>query len=138
MVGPKSQECCIIEVSARLSPSSARTSKAMGFPLACVAAMLALGIDFVRLWGSTTQCTAACFEPSRGDDVTNGTACGVESLDPMGIQTGDAVVLARSPTGAGFRLHGVNVCLSTGWRCRRRSWLRTALLGRPVCGRSTF
>jgi len=63
-VDPKSQEFRIIEVNARLSRSSALASKATGYPLAYVAAKLALGNDLVKLRNSVTRCTTACFEPS--------------------------------------------------------------------------
>uniref|UniRef100_A0A8C2MF30 Multifunctional protein CAD n=1 Tax=Cricetulus griseus TaxID=10029 RepID=A0A8C2MF30_CRIGR len=53
----------IIEVNARLSRSSALASKATGYPLAYVAAKLALGIPLPELRNSVTGGTAA-FEPS--------------------------------------------------------------------------
>eukprot|EP00435_Cladocopium_sp_Y103_P035220 s1158_g9.t1 len=61
---PMSSEFRIIEVNARLSRSSALASKATGYPLAYVAAKLALGHDLVQLRNSVTRCTTACFEPS--------------------------------------------------------------------------
>ena len=54
----------IIEVNARLSRSSALASKATGYPLAYVAAKLALGISLPKLKNLVTQATTACFEPS--------------------------------------------------------------------------
>eukprot|EP00929_Paragymnodinium_shiwhaense_P112634 TRINITY_DN808_c0_g1_i3.p2 TRINITY_DN808_c0_g1~~TRINITY_DN808_c0_g1_i3.p2 ORF type:complete len:1588 (-),score=504.94 TRINITY_DN808_c0_g1_i3:80-4843(-) len=63
-VDPFSQEFRIIEVNARLSRSSALASKATGYPLAYVAAKLALGSDLVKLRNSVTLSTTACFEPS--------------------------------------------------------------------------
>ena len=54
----------IIEVNARLSRSSALASKATGYPLAYVAAKLALGIPLPALKNSVTKATTACFEPS--------------------------------------------------------------------------
>jgi carbamoylphosphate synthase large subunit len=54
----------IIEVNARLSRSSALASKATGYPLAYVAAKLALGGNLVDLRNSVTRSTTACFEPS--------------------------------------------------------------------------
>merc|ERR1719162_557659 len=63
-VDPKSHQYRIIEVNARLSRSSALASKATGYPLAYVAAKLALGSDLVQLRNSVTKCTTACFEPS--------------------------------------------------------------------------
>merc|ERR1719159_983968 len=63
-VDPESREFRIIEVNARLSRSSALASKATGYPLAYVAAKLALGGDLPTLRNSVTRCTTACFEPS--------------------------------------------------------------------------
>ena len=54
----------INQVNARLSRSSALASKATGYPLAYVAAKLALGKSLVDLKNSVTGCTTACFEPS--------------------------------------------------------------------------
>ena len=61
---PDSEDYRIIEVNARLSRSSALASKATGYPLAYVAAKLAMGesLPFVR--NSVTKTTTACFEPS--------------------------------------------------------------------------
>ncbi|CAH0478429.1 unnamed protein product [Peronospora belbahrii] len=63
-LNPESEEYCIIEVNARLSRSSALASKATGYPLAFVAAKLALGINLPDLKNSVTKSTTACFEPS--------------------------------------------------------------------------
>ncbi len=59
-----SEEYRVIEVNARLSRSSALASKATGYPLAFVAAKLALGYSLFELKNSVTQVTSACFEPS--------------------------------------------------------------------------
>ncbi|XP_071791586.1 carbamoyl-phosphate synthase [ammonia], mitochondrial-like [Asterias amurensis] len=67
---PASLEYCIIEVNARLSRSSALASKATGYPLAFIAAKLALGIPLPEIRNSTTESTTACFEPSLDYIVT--------------------------------------------------------------------
>src|SRR5262249_32781289 len=54
----------VIEVNARLSRSSALASKATGYPLAWVAAKLALGWVLPELPNSVTKTTSACFEPA--------------------------------------------------------------------------
>ncbi|MEM7262447.1 MAG: carbamoyl-phosphate synthase large subunit, partial [Planctomycetota bacterium] len=61
---PKSKEYRIIEVNARLSRSSALASKATGYPLAFVAAKLALGYCLTDIPNSITRVTSSCFEPS--------------------------------------------------------------------------
>ena len=63
-LNPVSREYFIIEVNARLSRSSALASKATGYPLAYVAAKLALGKGLPELRNSVTKKTTACFEPS--------------------------------------------------------------------------
>ena len=61
---PKSEEYYAIEINARLSRSSALASKATGYPLAYVAAKLALGYTLPELKNRVTGVTTACFEPS--------------------------------------------------------------------------
>ncbi|NWS64483.1 PYR1 protein, partial [Chunga burmeisteri] len=63
-LNPESEQYYIIEVNARLSRSSALASKATGYPLAYVAAKLALGIPLPLLRNSVTNSTTANFEPS--------------------------------------------------------------------------
>lgn len=63
-VSPDSEKYYIIEVNARLSRSSALASKATGYPLAYVAAKLALNIPLPKIKNSVTGVTTACFEPS--------------------------------------------------------------------------
>ena len=57
-------EYYVIEVNARLSRSSALASKATGYPLAYVAAKLALGKNLIDIKNKVTQITQSCFEPS--------------------------------------------------------------------------
>ena len=61
---PESERYRIIEVNARLSRSSALASKATGYPLAFVAAKLALGYGLHELPNSLTRVTSAFFEPA--------------------------------------------------------------------------
>ena len=61
---PVSEDYRVIEVNARLSRSSALASKATGYPLAFVAAKLALGYGLHELKNSVTQTTPAFFEPA--------------------------------------------------------------------------
>lgn len=63
-LNPHAEEYFIIEVNARLSRSSALASKATGYPLAYVAAKLALNIPLPAIKNSVTGVTTACFEPS--------------------------------------------------------------------------
>ncbi|MFA7089446.1 MAG: carbamoyl-phosphate synthase (glutamine-hydrolyzing) large subunit [Bacteroidales bacterium] len=59
-----SEDYRVIEVNARLSRSSALASKATGYPLAFVAAKLALGYGLYELKNSVTRTTPTFFEPA--------------------------------------------------------------------------
>ncbi|HOK51367.1 MAG TPA: carbamoyl-phosphate synthase (glutamine-hydrolyzing) large subunit, partial [Bacteroidales bacterium] len=61
---PYSEDYRVIEVNARLSRSSALASKATGYPLAFVAAKLAIGYGLFELKNSITKTTPAFFEPA--------------------------------------------------------------------------
>jgi carbamoyl-phosphate synthase large subunit len=61
---PESEDYRVIEVNARLSRSSALASKATGYPLAFVAAKLALGYGLHELKNAVTRTTPAFFEPA--------------------------------------------------------------------------
>ncbi len=63
-LNPSSEEYCAIEINARLSRSSALASKATGYPLAYMAAKIALGYTLPELLNSITKVTTAYFEPS--------------------------------------------------------------------------
>ncbi|CAJ0927167.1 unnamed protein product [Ranitomeya imitator] len=67
---PTSLEYVIIEVNARLSRSSALASKATGYPLAFIAAKIALGIPLPEIRNVVSGKTTACFEPSLDYMVT--------------------------------------------------------------------
>ncbi|HJJ40879.1 MAG TPA: carbamoyl-phosphate synthase large subunit, partial [Methanocorpusculum sp.] len=54
----------IIEVNPRVSRSSALASKATGYPIARVAAKIAIGLRLDEIDNSVTGCTPACFEPA--------------------------------------------------------------------------
>ena len=61
---PTSFEYCVIEVNPRVSRSSALASKATGYPIAKVAAKIALGYTLDEITNSITGKTCACFEPT--------------------------------------------------------------------------
>ena len=61
---PHSFEYAVIEINPRVSRSSALASKATGYPIAKVAAKIALGYGLDEIKNAITQRTYACFEPS--------------------------------------------------------------------------
>ena len=63
-LNPRGLDYRAIEVNARMSRSSALASKATGYPLAYIAAKLAIGYLLPELINKVTQVTTACFEPA--------------------------------------------------------------------------
>jgi carbamoyl-phosphate synthase large subunit len=63
-VNPEDGRLVVIEMNPRVSRSSALASKATGFPIAKVAALLAVGYTLDELKNEITQVTPAAFEPS--------------------------------------------------------------------------
>ena len=61
---PESFEYCVIEVNPRVSRSSALASKATGYPIAKVAAKIALGYTLDEITNAITGKTYASFEPA--------------------------------------------------------------------------
>ncbi len=63
-INPKDGRMVVIEMNPRVSRSSALASKATGFPIAKVAAKLAVGYTLDELTNDITGCTPASFEPT--------------------------------------------------------------------------
>ncbi|GAT33703.1 carbamoyl-phosphate synthase large subunit [Terrimicrobium sacchariphilum] len=63
-VNPQNGRMIVIEMNPRVSRSSALASKATGFPIAKIAAKLAVGYTLDELRNDITRETTACFEPS--------------------------------------------------------------------------
>src|SRR5690348_6914772 len=63
-VDPKSGRMVVIEMNPRVSRSSALASKATGFPIAKIAAKLAVGYSLDELKNDITRVTPASFEPT--------------------------------------------------------------------------
>ena len=63
-VNPETEEILVIEMNPRVSRSSALASKATGFPIAKIAARLAVGYRLDEIDNDITGVTPACFEPT--------------------------------------------------------------------------
>jgi carbamoyl-phosphate synthase large subunit len=63
-VNPENGDVVVIEMNPRVSRSSALSSKATGFPIAKIAAKLAVGYTLDELQNDITKKTPACFEPT--------------------------------------------------------------------------
>jgi carbamoyl-phosphate synthase large subunit len=63
-INPENGDVVVVEMNPRVSRSSALASKATGFPIARIAAKLAVGYTLDELRNDITGTTSACFEPS--------------------------------------------------------------------------
>ena len=63
-INPENGDMIVVEMNPRVSRSSALASKATGFPIARIAAKLAVGYTLDELRNEVTGNTSACFEPS--------------------------------------------------------------------------
>ncbi|MED5373216.1 MAG: carbamoyl-phosphate synthase large subunit [Myxococcota bacterium] len=63
-INPDNGDVRVIEMNPRVSRSSALASKATGFPIAKIAAQLAVGLTLDEIDNDITQKTPACFEPT--------------------------------------------------------------------------
>jgi carbamoyl-phosphate synthase large subunit len=63
-INPSNGEVIVIEMNPRVSRSSALASKATGFPIAKIAALLSVGYTLNEIINDITKKTPACFEPS--------------------------------------------------------------------------
>ncbi len=61
---PQTEELIVVEINPRVSRSSALASKATGYPIAKIAAKLAIGFNLDELKNQITQSTSAYFEPA--------------------------------------------------------------------------
>ena len=102
-INPKDGEILVIEMNPRVSRSSALASKATGFPIAKIAAKLAVGYTLDEIPNDITQKTPSCFEPSIDYIVTKIPRFTFEkfpfSQDKLGTQmqsVGEAMAIGRT------------------------------------------
>ena len=63
-LNPENEELIVVEINPRVSRSSALASKATGYPIAKIAAKLAIGYNLDELKNQITESTSAYFEPA--------------------------------------------------------------------------
>src|SRR6187455_3150102 len=63
-LNPQTEEIIVVEINPRVSRSSALASKATGYPIAKIAAKLAIGYNLDELKNAITKTTSAYFEPA--------------------------------------------------------------------------
>ncbi|MDE1977566.1 MAG: carbamoyl-phosphate synthase large subunit, partial [Elusimicrobia bacterium] len=86
-VNPKTGRRVVVEINPRVSRSSALASKATGFPIAKIAAKLAVGYTLDEIANDITKATPACFEPAIDYVVTKVPRFAVEKFGEFALDT---------------------------------------------------
>jgi carbamoyl-phosphate synthase large subunit len=106
-LNPETEEIIAIEINPRVSRSSALASKATGYPIAKIAAKLALGFSLDELKNQITQTTSAYFEPALDYVIVKVPRWNFDKFkganDTLGLQmksVGEVMAIGRSFTEA--------------------------------------
>ena len=106
-LNPLTEEILAIEINPRVSRSSALASKATGYPIAKIAAKLALGYSLDELKNQITQTTSAYFEPALDYVIVKVPRWNFDKFkganDTLGLQmksVGEVMAIGRSFTEA--------------------------------------
>jgi carbamoyl-phosphate synthase large subunit len=106
-LNPETEEIIAIEINPRVSRSSALASKATGYPIAKIAAKLALGYSLDELKNQITQTTSAYFEPALDYVIVKVPRWNFDKFkganDTLGLQmksVGEVMAIGRSFTEA--------------------------------------
>ncbi len=100
-VDPRTGRRVVIEINPRVSRSSALASKATGFPIAKIAAKLAVGYTLDELPNDITKATPACFEPAIDYVVVKAPRFATEKFGEFPLDTamksvGEAMAIGRT------------------------------------------
>ncbi|MFI5363397.1 MAG: carbamoyl-phosphate synthase large subunit, partial [Elusimicrobiota bacterium] len=100
-VHPATGRRVVIEINPRVSRSSALASKATGFPIAKLAAKLAVGYTLDEMKNDITKATSACFEPSIDYVVVKAPRFATEKFGEFPLDTamksvGEAMAIGRT------------------------------------------
>ena len=106
-INPETEEIIAIEINPRVSRSSALASKATGYPIAKIAAKLAIGFNLDELKNQITQTTSAYFEPALDYVIVKMPRWNFDKFkganDTLGLQmksVGEVMAIGRSFTEA--------------------------------------
>ncbi|HSK13471.1 MAG TPA: carbamoyl-phosphate synthase large subunit [Phnomibacter sp.] len=106
-INPETEEIIAIEINPRVSRSSALASKATGYPIAKIAAKLAIGYNLDELKNQITQTTSAYFEPALDYVIVKVPRWNFDKFkganDTLGLQmksVGEVMAIGRSFTEA--------------------------------------
>lgn len=104
---PQTEELIAVEINPRVSRSSALASKATGYPIAKIAAKLAIGYSLDELKNQITQTTSAYFEPALDYVIVKVPRWNFDKFkganDTLGLQmksVGEVMAIGRSFTEA--------------------------------------
>src|SRR5687768_4877405 len=102
-LNPDTEELIAVEINPRVSRSSALASKATGYPIAKVAAKLAIGYSLDELKNQITQTTSAYFEPALDYVIVKMPRWNIDKFkganDTLGLQmksVGEVMAIGRS------------------------------------------
>ena len=123
-INPTNGEVIVIEMNPRVSRSSALASKATGFPIAKIAALLSVGYTLDEIINDITKKTPACFEPSIDYVVTKVPRFAFEkfkgssnTLSTAMKSVGESMAIGRSFEESfqkALRSLEIGIC---GWEC---------------------
>jgi carbamoyl-phosphate synthase large subunit len=106
-LNPETEELIAVEINPRVSRSSALASKATGYPIAKIAAKLAIGYSLDELKNQITQTTSAYFEPALDYVIVKVPRWNFDKFkganDTLGLQmksVGEVMAIGRSFTEA--------------------------------------
>jgi carbamoyl-phosphate synthase large subunit len=106
-LNPETEELISVEINPRVSRSSALASKATGYPIAKIAAKLAIGYNLDELKNQITQTTSAYFEPALDYVIVKMPRWNFDKFkganDTLGLQmksVGEVMAIGRSFTEA--------------------------------------
>ena len=106
-LNPETEEIIAVEINPRVSRSSALASKATGYPIAKIAAKLAIGYNLDELKNQITQTTSAYFEPALDYVIVKMPRWNFDKFkganDTLGLQmksVGEVMAIGRSFTEA--------------------------------------
>ena len=129
---PETEELIAVEVNPRVSRSSALASKATGYPIAKIAAKLAIGYNLDELKNQITQTTSAYFEPTLDYVIVKMPRWNFEKFPGadhrLGLQmksVGEVMAIGRSFTEALQKACQSQENSRMGLGADKKEWMRT-------------
>jgi len=129
---PETEEFIVIEINPRVSRSSALASKATGYPIAKIAAKLALGYNLDELKNQITKTTSAYFEPTLDYVIVKMPRWNFEKFwgadDRLGLQmksVGEVMAIGRTFLEALQKACQSQESNRAGLGADKKEWMRT-------------